>query len=478
MRISKFTPEGYVIREIVPLNILNDIQRIDRIRDGKAIWEAFVKYLKKRLIGKVCSFPVLGKDKNGNNEVHGAGHWNIEDIYLDEEFKVHMVESKNKYDVILHIGSGVTNKIYYEDKADPVSPWDPYGEEEWEYESVFNESKRDLYVGDDVEIIHGNVDRYNSRVGVITDFRHDRTQFKVVLGPNNDRYWKVDGIWFDRENLKKIDKIRKTKKEIRRLKQLYLKTKDVDPYGEEDWENENKINEGYLGIDSLYVKVDSKIKYHELINFLKRNWFVWGGGGEELDRWFPSWYQDGTYRGYLCPHYNVGFGLDNDGKRIYQSRTADNDVTVVTVDEFIENFKDLENYVKDKPNLLRAKREELNKLHLHHDPYCEEDWLEESKLNEDKGDVFNVGDILIYKGKNYGDRVGEEVIITRPQRDAETAHYRFLSDNEWNDHPCDVRFLTRKKEEKEDEVGKVRWYKKGKLYSESMITSFHAFRNL
>jgi len=475
MRISKFTPEGYIIKEIVPLNILHDIQRIDRIRDGKELWGRFTEYLKKRLIGKVCSFPVLGKNKDGGNEIHGAGHWKIVKIYLDENQKVHMV-ADNDYDVILHIGSGVTNVIYYEDKPDPVSPWDPYGEEEWEYESVVNESKKDLYVGDDVEIIHGYVDRYNSRVGVITDFRNNRTQFKVNLNPNNDRYWQVDGIWFERGNLKKVDKIRKTKKEIRRLKQLYLKTKDVDPYGEEDWENESKINESYLSIDSLYVKVDSKEKYHELINFLKKNWFVWGGGGEELERWFPSWYHDGTYRGYLCPHYNVGIGIDNDGKRIYQSRTADNDVTV-TVDEFIDNFKDIENYVKDRPNLLKIKRDELNKLHLHHDPYGEEDWLEENKINEDKGDFFKVGEILIYKGKNYKDKVGAEVMITRQQRDAETVHYRFLDDPEWNDHPCDVRYLSRKKEEKE-EAGKVRWYKKGKLYNESMITSFHAFRNL
>lgn len=140
MRISKYTPEGYIIKDIAPLNILYDM---DRTRDGKDMWVKFTEYLKKRLIGKVCSFPVLGKDMNGNSEIHRAGHLYIDDIYKNEDNKIHFIghgffsDVNDKIDLILHIGGrSDTNKIYYEDKPDPINLLDPYGEEDWENERL------------------------------------------------------------------------------------------------------------------------------------------------------------------------------------------------------------------------------------------------------------------------------------------------------------------------------------------------------
>lgn len=158
MRRGKFTPADHVIREINTIGLLQDItinygRQHGEAPFGEQVWNEFTEYLRRRLLGKVCSFPVLGKNSKGEPEVHGAGHWTIDDIYLDDNFKVHFVghgrNSDEKHDVILHIGKSITDVIYYEDKM-IMSPEDPYGEEEWELESKLYESVRNLNIGDRV----------------------------------------------------------------------------------------------------------------------------------------------------------------------------------------------------------------------------------------------------------------------------------------------------------------------------------------
>ena len=147
MRKSRFTPPDFVVKEISPVDVLDDIARqlIGERKFGHGILEeTLANYLRKKLIGKVCSFPVEGKDIDGNPEIHGAGHWWIDNIYKDYDKKIHFVGhgffsgKEDTNDVILHVAKGETNKIYYEEKQ-IFNPNDPYGEEEWESESVMNE---------------------------------------------------------------------------------------------------------------------------------------------------------------------------------------------------------------------------------------------------------------------------------------------------------------------------------------------------
>ena len=153
MRISKFTPPGHIIKEINTLDVIRQIN-LRRPKNGFELWRRFASYLNRKLIGKVCSFPVLGKDKDGKLEIHGANHWKIVKIYLDENQKVHMV-ADNGYDVMLAIGESLTDYIYYEDAPDEILPWDPYNEEEWDEYNEANQYPTPKFKVDDLVYFRG-----------------------------------------------------------------------------------------------------------------------------------------------------------------------------------------------------------------------------------------------------------------------------------------------------------------------------------
>ena len=182
MRRSRFTPDDHVIKQINTHEVIRDLPY--DFKDGREMWVKFTNYLKRKLIGKVCSFPVLGKDKDGKSEIHGAGHWRISEIYLDDKSYVHIVgnswaksNSKNDYDVILHIGKSDTDYIYYEDTPDPILPWDPYNEENWDdTNEEFQEPAPKLKVGDRVRYVYlkskhgtGESEKLDGLEGVIVD---------------------------------------------------------------------------------------------------------------------------------------------------------------------------------------------------------------------------------------------------------------------------------------------------------------------
>jgi hypothetical protein len=158
--IKKINPKGFLIRIMVVLaaNRGNNV---------------LVNYLKHHLLGKVTSFESLYRDDKGINQVARAGHWWIDDIYLDENKQVHMVghgfyqTADNKYDVILYLKSD----IEYEDKR-ITSDLDPYGEEDWN-DDYMNESLNmdDIFIGMRVRC----VDDYKAKnkIGTVVSYDID-----------------------------------------------------------------------------------------------------------------------------------------------------------------------------------------------------------------------------------------------------------------------------------------------------------------
>jgi len=132
MRRNKYTPDDHVIREIEPLKMLKNLLGFET---KFGLFVDLSEILKKKLIGKVCSFPVMGKNSKGEDDLHGANNWTITDVYVGEDKRIHFVGhgrlSKEEHDVILAIGNGRNYKIYYEEKN--LAPRiDPYGEEDWD----------------------------------------------------------------------------------------------------------------------------------------------------------------------------------------------------------------------------------------------------------------------------------------------------------------------------------------------------------
>jgi len=115
----------------------------------------------------------MGKNRLGELEIHGAGHWIIDDIYVK---KTGVVHGKNihiighgsnqpktdQYDVILYL----KDTIYYEDVEDKFPDIDPYGEEDWEFESKVYENKVSFWYDDEVNIT--NSDPLNIKDKIIT----------------------------------------------------------------------------------------------------------------------------------------------------------------------------------------------------------------------------------------------------------------------------------------------------------------------
>lgn len=142
-----------------------------------------------------------------------------------------------------------------------------------------------------------------------------------------------------------------------------------DPYDEEDWEN---IDEKYLGIESLYIKINSDSEYFKTIYFLDSKGFFWAGmNKEKANTWFPPYFDMKRYPGYLCPHFDG----END-KRIFQSARTSASPTIISVDEYINHYDDIEEYINKKREEMKLKYKDI-------DPYGEEDWGMNEGLSQD-----------------------------------------------------------------------------------------------
>jgi len=264
-------PDDVVIKQITPSDIWEN-------------WSKRIDFLKKKLIGKCASFFILD-DKN--KQKGRVGHLWIDDIYMKKDLesvnrvhvvganRVHIVghgffsDSSNNIDVILNLHE----IIEYEDKIKRiVSKEDPYGEEDWE----INESKKELYLGDKVKFANNIDSIYGNRIGVITDFRLNRTQYKV------DFEGYTSGNWYYREQLIKVKETRNKK-----LRDLKLKYKDIDPYGEEDWENESvEFKEYYKFLKDYVISYENKEECFTIAHNLEKFGFtVCDYNDNEIDEW-------------------------------------------------------------------------------------------------------------------------------------------------------------------------------------------------
>jgi hypothetical protein len=140
--IRKNIQEDIIIKNINPRAFLIRLLLMPMGNKGN---EVLVNYLKHHLLGKVTTFHAVHNDKakfdlqgrTSDDNVGRAGHWWIDDIYLDDNKNVHMVghgfrqKPDNQTDIILYL----KDDIEYEDKR-IITPEDPYGEEDWDmYES-------------------------------------------------------------------------------------------------------------------------------------------------------------------------------------------------------------------------------------------------------------------------------------------------------------------------------------------------------
>jgi len=212
-------------------------------------------------------------------------------------------------------------------------------------------------------------------------FLHIDNNIKII---SND--WDAKDYFYVDElpDIEPIMKERNQKREELRLTHL-----DEDPYGEEEWLDESKFNdekswlsESFNGFNYIRVKVDSKDEYHTLGDFLESKGVRWVNGGEKMNQWFPSWYMNNAFGGYICLHD------DARGRRISQNQPeakkyAESDGAIIlSVQEFIENYDYLEEYIKNKSDEeVRKKieaKEEARLKHIEIDPYGEDEWLDES----------------------------------------------------------------------------------------------------
>lgn len=170
----------------------------------------------------------------------------------------------NRYEIL-----GMENKIKRVENPDI----DPYNEEDWGWEEM-KENLTDEGIVIDIDEICNKIynHRYDSHrkdreyekklrnillnkvvefrtndggeitvKDVIVDLTVNDTQVTVTIS-NGKKYclWYVKGA-VKLLNQRADDLIRKNKERLRKIEELKLKMKDIDPYGEEEWENESIV---------------------------------------------------------------------------------------------------------------------------------------------------------------------------------------------------------------------------------------------
>jgi len=329
----------------------------------------------------------------------------------------------------------IKDKEYQERKEAKRKKWidehpeDPYGEEIWE-------SRKNLYVGDTV-IIKDN--RHLNQTGIIIDFdseeriglRTSRDTFKVQITHHRSHgaskwFWN-EYIWVKKENLLKADK-KKLKEKEKQEKQIRIKNwqkyKDIDPYGEEDWENESRVFESNT-TDINLLKLRGKITnwwgsplgnyYHPNKNIKEDPEYLILVKKMLLNKIVKFTNYNYSDQSLNCDvvvllvkeiRFNSSGTLIFDGELMNdvnpRNRTRGIHGNSFAVDErrpiTITDGVDLEIILK----LIQKEKEEKRLKMIDIDPYGEEEWENESRVNEwfedfeeEKDEDFKSGDIVV-----------------------------------------------------------------------------------
>jgi len=228
---------------------------------------------------------------------------------------------------------------------------DPYGEEEWENENKIYESKDDFNVGD-VVVCNGRMDDilFKGEIGIITciTLAVATVKFNVRFddclhdGSNNDDYTRSSYyIYLNRLKKASEDDIKKWKEEQERIKQKKekMKLKHVidDPYGEEEWideefTSENKLYENfkpkYVNLNTIIAdcKGDATLAEKNIKDLLLGETCIWYTKANVIKNMMVNSVEvNNVYQVYLNGH-----SVDKEMKvEIINLSKKDNDIYVV-----------------------------------------------------------------------------------------------------------------------------------------------------
>jgi hypothetical protein len=439
MRIGRYTPKGHVIKEIDPIAVIREIT-LERIRrntnTAEFIFKDLIKYLKKRLIGKVTSFSSLGKDSKGNPEVHGAGHWTIVNIYNKEEpGHIRFVgygrlgDPKNTYDVRLYL----KDKIYYEDFVSSSPEVDPYGEEDWDT----NESKAPYHF-----TLPSHDNKYFLLLDELKVINKESPHFGQIAKINGHvdfygkRWWSVQlesGIYthFFSHEIEDLSKEDKEKRE-----EIKNRMKDIDPYGEEKWSNvleyvefrktkEYKLKGYYNEFEDYIEPFLERGEWYRIKCFRPKEKkdmkIIERPGKENKYKYFNKKKMQMYVIRFTKTHTEMGPWHYILYDKIYKNGEIVNENRYLSWDRLVE-YKDVIFEHIESPE-LKKKEEELRQKMIHVDPYGEEEWISEEYREEPEDPKFEIGDIVELRG-DVGMRSfkGEIGTITKKQEGA--VHHR------------------------------------------------------
>jgi len=293
---------------------------------------------------------------------------------------------------------------------------DPYGEENWLEENKLLENRQfsDFSIGDKVIYIYNGLannlgtgesrDFYNM-TAIVSDIKEWKGKYVGILFDDVDKFCKKVGQNLDNpprmvykyfvpfycidflDPEKEIEKNRK-KEELR------LKMKDVDPYGEEEWLDESVQEMNYVGILEYCPSLEKEIK-----SFLK------------------NYKRDAL-------HYNLSH-LDHIDLRESLEKILSGKKVKIGDQEFIANrfgsgYPDI--YIMNSDREIRVNINSFNfcenpnetikvkntpRRFDDNDPYGEENWENESKINE--SDTWDVN--LLSLRKKMIDKFREPMVI-------------------------------------------------------------------
>ena len=247
------------------------------------------------------------------------------------------------------------------------TPEDPFGEEDWDVNEASSDVKYNFKVGDYV-VCKGHMDAidFKGEVGVITRVlannlytvkfltKFDTSLYNAYDDPSRCSY-NVYIKYLKPCDKKSLKKIKEKEEELNKKKEeLRLKHIDIDPYGEEDWDiNENVENDTI--IDYLKNKIIMYSTKEEMISIAR---ILNGNGFKTYTPLYKMEKERLDYKYYFCDL---------------------NGVFVRSMEEFkLRNWEELT--LLDLSNLLDKKFKKIeNPID---DPYGEEDWgWEELKEN-------------------------------------------------------------------------------------------------
>jgi len=245
---------------------------------------------------------------------------------------------------------------------------DPYGEEDWLSESVNENSNHKFNIGDRV-VVNDKLKNH------VVKNRWDRNMldcigrsYTIRKRDNNYYFLNESSYYFPEDCLDLLDPKEQKRKE-ERLKQLRLKHMDIDPYGEEDWLNENFEND-------YDFKNGDKVICTGNQSGLDLN----GQIGTIIDKHSNN--TSSTVNGVVIKgiHYDVKFHSIG--------------YTYIVSKNILKPISE-----------LRKKREEMRLKYMDIDPYGEEDWDMDynsnyyKHLNESEINDFQIGDSVICHGQ-------------------------------------------------------------------------------